>query len=148
MKNSIILCLSGHTVYKLHEKGDTMSNDIENIIKTTLDNINSLTENEKLISSKISYDNTNYLAISTLNMNFVIGGSDIEKRFRNVDLKPFAGAAYVNLQLNPQVLIYETGNRDIRTININNETTAGDITSSILNILSFIKEVREKKDCD
>ena len=101
-----------------------------------------------LFRSKISYDNTNYLAISTLNMNFVIGGSDIEKRFRNVDLKPFAGAAYVNLQLNPQVLIYETGNRDIRTININNETTAGDITSSILNILSFIKEVREKKDCD
>ena len=124
-----------------------MSNDIENIIKTTLDNINSLTENEKLISSKISYDNTNYLAISKLNMNFVIGGSDIEKKFRSVDLKPFA-AAYVNLQLNPQILIYETGNKDIRTININNETITDDITSSILSILSFIKEVREKKNCE
>ncbi len=125
-----------------------MSRDIESIIKTTLDNINSLTENEKLISSKISYDSTNYLAISKLNMNFVIGGSDIDKKFRTVDLKPFAGAAYVNLQLNPQVLIYEDKNRDVRSININNETVASDITSSILNIMSFIKDVREKRDCD
>ena len=125
-----------------------MSKDIESIIKTTLDNINNLTENEKLISSKISYDNKNYLAISKLNMNFVIGGSDIDKKFRSVDLKPFAGAAYVNLQLNPQVLIYETPTKDVRTININNETTTGDLTSSIMNIMSFIKEVREKKDCD
>lgn len=125
-----------------------MSKDIESIIKTTLDNINNLTENEKLISSKISYDNNNYLAISKLNINFVIGGSDIDKKFRSVDLKPFAGAAYVNLQLNPQVLIYETPTKDVRTININNETTTGDLTSSIMNIMSFIKEVREKKDCD
>lgn len=125
-----------------------MSRDIESIIKTTLENINNLTENEKLISSKILYDNTNYLAISKLNMNFIIGGSDIDKKFESVDLKPFAGAAYVNLQLNPQILIYETPDKDVRTININNETTTGDLTSSIMNIMSFIKEVREKKDCD
>lgn len=126
-----------------------MSNDIENIIKTTLNNINSLTENEKLISSKITYDDTNYLAISKLNMNFVIGGSDIDKKFRSVDLKPFAGAAYVNLQLNPQILLYETGNKDIKTININNETAVGgDIASSIMNIMSFIKDIRENKDCE
>ncbi len=125
-----------------------MSKDIENIIKTTLDNINNMTENEKLISSKITYDNNNYLAISKLNMNFIIGGSDIDKKFRSVDLKPFAGAAYVNLQLNPQVLIYETSAKDVRTININNETTTGDITSSIMNIMSFIKDVREKRDSE
>lgn len=125
-----------------------MGKDIENIIKATLDNINSLTENEKLISSKIAYDNSNFLAISKLNMNFVIGGSDIDKKFRSVDLKPFAGAAYVNLSLNPQLLIYESNN-DIKTINLNNEISTGnDIASSILNIMSFIKEVREKKDCD
>ena len=125
-----------------------MSKDIENIIKTTLDNINNMTENEKLISSKITYDNNNYLAISKLNMNFIIGGSDIDKKFRSIDLKPFAGAAYVNLQLNPQVLIYETSAKDVRTININNETTTGDITSSIMNIMSFIKDVREKRDSE
>jgi len=125
-----------------------MSNDIENIIKTTLDNINSLTGNEKLISSKINYDNTNYLAISKLNMNFVIGGSDIDKKFRSVDLKPFAGAAYVNLQMNPQILIYENKEDDIKTININNDTTAPDLTSSIMNIMSFIKDVREKRESD
>lgn len=124
-----------------------MGKDIENIIKATLDNINSLTENEKLISSKISYDNSNFLAISKLNMNFVIGGSDIDKKFRSVDLKPFAGAAYVNLSLNPQLLIYESQD-DIKTINLNNEQTGGDIASSILNIMSFIKDVREKKDCE
>ena len=125
-----------------------MSKDIESIIKTTLENINSLTENEKLISSKILYDDTNYLAISKLNMNFVIGGSDIDKRVRSVDFKPFAGAAYVNLQLNPQILIYETAAKEVKSININNETIASDLTSSVMNILSFIKEVREKKDCD
>lgn len=125
-----------------------MSNDIESIIKTTLDNINNLTENEKLISSKINYDDTNYLAISKLNMNFVIGGSEIDKKFKTVDLKPFAGAAYVNLQLNPQVLIYETPNRDVKTININNEANTTDLTSSIMNIMSFIKDVREKRDCE
>nr|WP_312576272.1 hypothetical protein [Sedimentibacter sp.] len=124
-----------------------MGKDIENIIKATLDNINSLTENEKLISSKISYDNSNFLAISKLNMNFVIGGSDIDKKFRTVDLKPFAGAAYVNLSLNPQLLIYESQD-DIKTINLNNGQAGGDLTSSILNIMSFIKDVREKKDSD
>ncbi len=125
-----------------------MGKDIENIIKATLDNINSLTENEKLISSKIAYDNSNFLAISRLNMNFVIGGSDIDKKFRSVDLKPFAGAAYVNLSLNPQLLIYESKD-DIKTINVNNEISGGnDLTSSILNIVSFIKDVREKRDCD
>lgn len=125
-----------------------MGKDIENIIKATLDNINSLTENEKLISSKIAYDNSNFLAISRLNMNFVIGGSDIDKKFRSVDLKPFAGAAYVNLSLNPQLLIYESKD-DIKTINVNNEVSGGnDLTSSILNIVSFIKDVREKRDCD
>lgn len=125
-----------------------MGKDIENIIKATLDNINSLTENEKLISSKIAYDNSNFLAISKLNMNFVIGGSDIDKKFRSVDLKPFAGAAYVNLSLNPQLLIYESNN-DVKTIFLNNETASGnDLTSSILNIMSFIKEVREKRDCE
>lgn len=124
-----------------------MGKDIENIIKATLDNINSLTENEKLISSKISYDNSNFLAISKLNMNFVIGGSDIDKKFRSVDLKPFAGAAYVNLSLNPQLLIYESQD-DIKTINLNNGQTGGDLTSSILNIMSFIKDVREKKDSE
>ncbi|MDW5299858.1 MAG: hypothetical protein SA378_06960 [Sedimentibacter sp.] len=125
-----------------------MGNDIENIIKTTLDNINNLTENEKLISSKITYDNTNYLAISKLNMNFVIGGSDIDKKFRSVDLKPFAGAAYVNLQLDPQILIYETSNSDVKTINIYNDIPPLDLTSSIMNIMSFIKDIREKKDSD
>lgn len=125
-----------------------MAKDIENIIKATLDNINSLTENEKLISSKIAYDNSNFLAISKLNMNFLIGGSDIDKRFRTADLKPFAGAAYVNLSLNPQLLIYESKD-DIKTINLNNEIPySNDIASSVLNIISFIKEVREKKDCD
>lgn len=125
-----------------------MGKDIENIIKATLDNINSLTENEKLISSKIAYDNSNFLAISRLNMNFVIGGSDIDKKFRSVDLKPFAGAAYVNLSLNPQLLIYESKD-DIKTINVNSEISGGnDLTSSILNIVSFIKDVREKRDCD
>lgn len=124
-----------------------MGKDIENIIKATLDNINSLTENEKLISSKISYDNANFLAISKLNMNFVIGGSDIDKKFRSVDLKPFAGVAYVNLSLNPQMLIFES-NDDIKTISLNSEATGNDLTTSILNIMSFIKEVREKKDCD
>ena len=125
-----------------------MGKDIENIIKATLDNINSLTENEKLISSKISYDNSNFLAISKLNMNFIIGGSDIDKKFRSVDLKPFAGAAYVNLSLNPQLLIYESHD-DIKTINLNSESIGGnDIASSIMNIMSFIKDVREKKDCD
>lgn len=122
--------------------------DIQDIIKTTLDNINSLTGNEKLISSKITYDDNNYLAISKLNMNFVIGGSDIDKKVKSVDLKPFAGAAYVNLQLNPQILIYETQNSDVRTININNETTTSDLTSSILGIMGFIKDVREKRDSD
>jgi len=124
-----------------------MGKDIENIIKATLDNINSLTENEKLISSKISYDNSNFLAISKLNMNFVIGGSDIDKKFRSVDLKPFAGAAYVNLSLNPQLLIYESHD-DIKTINLNTGQSGGDLTSSILNIMSFIKDVREKKDSE
>jgi len=124
-----------------------MGKDIENIIKATLDNINSLTENEKLISTKISYDNSNFLAISKLNMNFVIGGSDIDKKFKSVDLKPFAGAAYVNLSLNPQLLIYESKD-DIKTINLNNESPSNDIASSILSIISFIKDVREKKDCD
>ncbi|MBP1925406.1 putative spore protein YtfJ [Sedimentibacter acidaminivorans] len=124
-----------------------MGKDIENIIKATLDNINSLTENEKLISSKISYDNSNFLAISKLNMNFVIGGSDIDKKFRSIDLKPFAGAAYVNLSLNPQLLIYESQD-DIKTINLNTGQTGGDLTSSILNIMTFIKDVREKKDSE
>lgn len=124
-----------------------MGKDIENIIKATLDNINSLTENEKLISSKISYDNSNFLAISNLNMNFVIGGSDIDKKFRSVDLKPFAGAAYVNLSLNPQLLIYESQD-DIKTINLNTGQTGGDLTSSILNIMTFIKDVREKRDSE
>ncbi len=124
-----------------------MGKDIENIIKATLDNINSLTENEKLISSKISYDNSNFLAISKLNMNFVIGGSDIDKKFRSVDLKPFAGAAYVNLSLNPQLLIYESQD-DIKTINLNTGQTGGDLTSSILNIMTFIKDVREKRDSE
>lgn len=122
--------------------------DIQDIIKTTLENINSLTENEKLISSKITYDDTSYLAISKLNVNFVVGGSDIDKKVRSVDLKPFAGAAYVNLQVNPQILIYETPSNDVRTININNETTTSDLTASILNIMGFIKDVREKRDCD
>lgn len=124
-----------------------MGKDIENIIKATLDNINSLTENEKLISSKISYDNSNFLAISKLNMNFVIGGSDIDKKFRSIDLKPFAGAAYVNLSLNPQLLIYESQD-DIKTINLNTGQTGGDLTSSILNIMTFIKDVREKRDSE
>lgn len=124
-----------------------MSKDIESIIKTTLDNINSLTENEKLISSKIVFEDNNYLAITKLNMNFVIGGSDIDKKFRSIDFKPFAGAAYVNLQLNPQVLIYETPSKDVRTININNDTST-DLTSSIMNIMSFIKDVREKKSSE
>lgn len=124
-----------------------MSKDIESIIKTTLDNINSLTENEKLISSKIVFEDNNYLAITKLNMNFVIGGSDIDKKFRSVDFKPFAGAAYVNLQLNPQVLIYETPSKDVKTININNDTST-DLTSSIMNIMSFIKDVREKKSSE
>lgn len=121
-----------------------MSKDIENIIKTTLENINSLTENEKLISTKIAYENSNFLAISRLNMNFVIGGSDIDKKFRSVDLKPFAGAAYVNLALNPQLLIYES-NDDIRTISVNQESS-GDLSTVIMNIMSFIKDVKDKKD--
>lgn len=125
-----------------------MGKDIENIIKATLDNINSLTENERLISSRIEYDNSSFLAISKLNMNFIIGGSDIDKKVRSVDLKPFAGAAYVNLSLNPQMLIYESKD-DIKTINLSNEVSSGnDIASSVLNIMSFIKELREKKDCD
>lgn len=126
-----------------------MARDIENIIKATLENINNLTANEKLISSKIEYDNSNFLAISRLNMNFLIGGSDIDKRFRTADLKPFAGAAYVNLSLTPQLLIYESKDDDIKTISLSNEIPyCSDITSSIVNIISFIKEIREKKDCD
>ncbi len=122
-----------------------MSKDIENIIKTTLENINNMTENEKLISSKISYENTNFLAISKLNMNFVIGGSDIDKKFRNIDLKPFAGAAYVNLSLNPQFLIYENQNQ-IQSVNLNSAQNFGtDWSTILLNAISYIKDLKEKK---
>lgn len=122
-----------------------MSNDIENIIKTTLENINSMTENEKLISSKISYENSNFLAISKLNMNFVIGGSDIDKKFRNIDLKPFAGAAYVNLSLSPQLLIYENQNQ-IQSVNLNGVSSqSNDMATIIANVIAYIKDVKEKK---
>lgn len=125
-----------------------MSSDIENIIKTTLENINSLTENDKLISSTIKYENSSYLAISKLNMNFVIGGSDIEKKFRNIETKPFAGAAYVNLSLNPQMILYENNN-EIHSINLNGLNNNGiDFSSTIANIVNYIKEVKEKKCCD
>lgn len=123
-----------------------MGNDIESIIKTTLENINNLTDNEKLISTKISYDDSNYLAISKLNMNFVIGGSDIDKRLKNVELKPFAGAAYVNLTLNPQLLIYQN-KEGIKTINIIKENSATyDIANAISDIMSFVKDVKEKRE--
>lgn len=123
-----------------------MGNDIESIIKTTLENINNLTDNEKLISTKISYDDSNYLAISKLNMNFVIGGSDIDKRLKNVELKPFAGAAYVNLTLNPQLLIYQN-KEGIKTINIIKEnSTTYDIANAISDIMSFVKDVKEKRE--
>lgn len=122
-----------------------MSNDIENIIKTTIENINNMTENEKLISSKITYENSNFLAISKLNMNFIIGGSDIDKKFRNVDLKPFAGAAYVNLSLSPQLLIYENENQ-IQSVNLNGVSSpANDIAAIIGSMISYIKDVKEKK---
>lgn len=122
-----------------------MSKDIENIIKTTLENINNMTENEKLISSKISYENANFLAISKLNMNFVIGGSDIDKKYRNIDLKPFAGAAYVNLSLSPQFLIYENQNQ-IQSVNLNSTQNLGTDWSAILsNAISYIKDLKEKK---
>ncbi len=122
-----------------------MSNDIENIIKTTLENINNMTENEKLISSKISYENSNFLAISKLNMNFVIGGSDIDKKFRNIDLKPFAGAAYVNLSLSPQLLIYENQNQ-IQSVNLNGVSSpSNDMATIIANVIAYIKDVKEKK---
>ncbi len=122
-----------------------MSNDIENIIKTTIENINNMTENEKLISSKITYENSNFLAISKLNMNFIIGGSDIDKKFRNIDLKPFAGAAYVNLSLSPQLLIYENDNQ-IQSVNLNGVTSpVNDIAAIIGSMISYIKDVKEKK---
>ncbi len=122
-----------------------MSKDIENIIKTTLENINNMTENEKLISSKISYENVNFLAISKLNMNFIIGGSDIDKKFRNIDVKPFAGAAYVNLSLSPQYLIYENQNQ-IQSVNLNGTQNLGnDLSSIISNVVSYIKDLKEKK---
>ena len=122
-----------------------MSNDIENIIKTTIENINNMTENEKLISSKITYENSNFLAISKLNMNFIIGGSDIDKKFRNVDLKPFAGAAYVNLSLSPQLLIYENENQ-IQSVNLNGVSSpVNDIANVIASMISYIKDVKEKK---
>ncbi len=122
-----------------------MSNDIENIIKTTIENINNMTENEKLISSKITYENSNFLAISKLNMNFIIGGSDIDKKFRNIDLKPFAGAAYVNLSLSPQLLIYENENQ-IQSVNLNGVSSpVNDIAAIIGSMISYIKDVKEKK---
>jgi len=122
-----------------------MSKDIENIIKTTLENINNMTENEKLISSKISYENVNFLAISKLNMNFIIGGSDIDKKFRNIDVKPFAGAAYVNLSLNPQFLIYENQNQ-IQSVNLNGtQNINNDLSSIISNLVSYINDLKEKK---
>lgn len=122
-----------------------MSKDIESIIKTTLENINNMTENEKLISSKISYENANFLAISKLNMNFIIGGSDIDKKFRNIDFKPFAGAAYVNLSLSPQFLIYENQNQ-IQSVNLNGTQNLGNDWSSIIsNVAAYIKDLKEKK---
>ena len=122
-----------------------MSNDIENIIKTTIENINNMTENEKLISSKITYENSNFLAISKLNMNFIIGGSDIDKKFRNIDVKPFAGAAYVNLSLSPQLLIYENENQ-IQSVNLNGVSSpVNDIAAIIGSMISYIKDVKEKK---
>jgi len=122
-----------------------VSNDIENIIKTTLENINNMTENEKLISSKIAYENSNFLAISKLNMNFIIGGSDIDKKFRNIDVKPFAGAAYVNLSLSPQLLIYENDNQ-IQSVNLNGVSSpVNDIATIIGSMVSYIKDVKEKK---
>ena len=122
-----------------------MSNDIENIIKTTLENINNMTENEKLISSKIKYENSNFLAISKLNMNFIIGGSDIDKKFRNIDVKPFAGAAYVNLSLSPQLLIYENENQ-IQSVNLNGVSSpVNDVANVIASMISYIKDVKEKK---
>lgn len=122
-----------------------MSNDIENLIKTTLENINNLTENEKLISSKITYENSSFLAISKLNMNFVIGGSDIDKKFKNIEVAPFAGAAFVNLSVSPQLLIYENDNQ-IQSVNLHGITSpVNDIASVVSNLFTYIKEVKEKK---
>lgn len=120
-----------------------MSNDIENIIKTTLESVNEISRNEKLISSTIKYENSQYLAISKLNMNFVVGGSELSKKFKNIDMNPFAGAAYVNLSLSPQLLLYECDN-NIQSINLN-QSNNNDITSIISNLIGYIKDVKERK---
>ena len=122
-----------------------MSNDIEGIIKTTLENINSITENEKLISSNINYDNSNFLAISKLNLNFVIGGSDLDKEYKHIDVKPFAGACYVNLSLTPQMLIYEE-NHHIQSISLSGAVESGGIGAAIGNMIEYIREIRNKNN--
>lgn len=112
-----------------------MNNEIENIINSTLKNLNELTDTNKLISTKIDLENSNILAISKIHVNILIGGSDLDKKSKNIDLKPFAGATYVNFTLNPLLLLYENEN-NINTINVDNNN---DLDSLFSNILSFIK---------
>lgn len=114
-----------------------MNNEIENIINSTLKNLNDLTDTNKLISTKIDLENSNILAISKINVNIVIGGSDLDKKSKSIDLKPFAGATYVNFTLNPLLLVYEKEN-SINTINVDNNST--DLDSLFSNILSFVRK--------
>lgn len=120
-----------------------MSNDLENIIKTTLNNLNDLTDSSKLIGAKINLDNSKFLAISKINMNFIIGGSDLDKKNKSIDFKPFAGASYVNFSLNPMLIIYEKEDT-IKTIDV--ENNSNEISSIINNVMSLVKERKGKNE--
>ena len=135
-----------------------MSHPIENIMKTTMDEIKRMVDVNTIIGDPlVSGDGTMIMPVSRVSLGFVSGGGEygegasILKKNDNVEVvddvkHPFAGVSTAGMSLTP-IAFLVVNNSSVRVLPARSECTMDRVFELVPNVLSQINDLyHEKKE--
>lgn len=123
---------------------------IENLMKTTMENIREMVDVNTIIGDPIKGDgNTLILPISKVSFGFVSGGSEFNASVSSENLKnyPFGGGSGSGISIKP-VAFLVLKDDSVRLLPLNAENTYEKIVDLVPQIMDMIKNMSHPHKCD
>ncbi|MBR6764866.1 MAG: GerW family sporulation protein [Clostridia bacterium] len=119
---------------------------IENIMSTTMENLNSMIDVDKVIGNAvIAPDGSTVIPVSQVSFGFVSGGGEYEMDQSKKEDFPFLGASGAGVSVKPNGFLVISG-ESIRFLPIQKNTSYDKLIDLVPLVMEQIKKLKQEED--
>lgn len=124
-----------------------MDHPIENLMKSTMENIKSMIDVDTVIGNPVtSSDGTTIIPISRVSFGFASGGSEFKDSYNNENKYPFAGGSGAGISLKPVGFLVVHG-INIRFLSVDDINPLDKVIDVMPQIMDMINKIINKDKC-